>query len=120
VQFIADNAAAISARLKELESEKAKARGDDPKPVEAQSITISEPFHFYGTPVVNGGCYQAPDDYCGFDDKTSANCHPRFNNVTNFHGEVQWTPSGPYLPDAEPREIAKAMLKLCAPDDFMG
>ena len=75
MQFIADNAAAISARLKELESEKAKARGDEPKPVEAQSITISEPFHFitisepfhfYGTPVVNGGCCQAPDDFMGY------------------------------------------------------
>ena len=121
MQFIADNAAAISARLKELESEKAKARGDEPKPVEAQSITISEPFHFYGTPVVNGGCYQAPDDYCGWtqakqdvgytDDKTAVSCHARFNNATNFQG---------VLPDSEPREIAKAMLKLCAPDDFMG
>lgn len=66
MQFIADNAAAISARLKELESEKAKARGDEPKPVEVQSLATGGTFHFYGTPVVNGGCYQAPDNFMGY------------------------------------------------------
>ena len=115
MQFIADNAAAISARLKELESEKAKARGGDSGTGFADGgatipVAVGETFHFYGTPVVKGGCYQAPDDYCGY--KATADS---YNNP-----EVQWTPSGPYLPDAEPREIAKAMLKLCAPDDFMG
>jgi hypothetical protein len=66
MERIADNFAAIRAKLEEIEAAKAKARGVETEPVEVQSITISAPFHFYGTPVVNGGCYQAPDDFMGY------------------------------------------------------
>jgi len=105
MERIADNFSAIRAKLEEIEAAKVKARGDETGAITDQPKTETT-FHFYGTPVVNGGCYQAPDDYCGY--KATAD---NYNNP-----EVQWTPSGPYLPDSEPREIAKAMLKLCAPD----
>ena len=132
MERIADNFAAIRAKLEEIEAAKVKARGDETggitdQPAEVKAETT---FHFYGTPVVNGGCYQAPDDYCGFSvdyARPDGSSHPVYKPIGYYKppiksatSEVQWTPSGPYLPDSEPREIAKAMLKLCAPDDFMG
>ena len=66
MERIADNFAAIRAKLEEIEAAKVKARGDEPKPVEVQSLATGGTFHFYGTPVVNGGCYQAPDDFMGY------------------------------------------------------
>ena len=65
---IADNFAAIRAKLEEIEAAKVKARGVEsniPHKIELVEVSPAETFHFYGTPVVNGGCYQAPDDYCG-------------------------------------------------------
>ena len=62
---IADNFAAIRAKLEENLAEKAKMlSGDETGGITDQPQTETT-FHFYGTPVVNGGCYQAPDDYCG-------------------------------------------------------
>jgi len=66
MQFIADNAAAISARLKELESEKAKARGDDltdDKTAASCEQRFPNVTNYQGTPPT--WAYQAPDDFMG-------------------------------------------------------
>ena len=62
--MIADDFGSIGPRLKEIQAEQAKARGVDPGVITDQPQTETI-FHFYGTPVVHGGCYQAPDDFMG-------------------------------------------------------
>ena len=63
MERIADNFAAIRAKLEEIEAAKVKARGDEPKPVETVYGQVVADMS--AEPYVYTIGYHAPDDFMG-------------------------------------------------------